>query len=62
MHIREIVSNLQSYMNGKNSNLINSFIKKNEHCSKQLNYEKAANFRDKIRSLKKQIIPLKIFI
>ena len=50
---QEIVSNLQSYMNGKNSNLINTLIKEMNTASKELNYERAANFRDKIRSLEK---------
>ena len=50
---KEIVDNLLSYMNGKNSNLMNNLIKKMNTASKELNYEKAANFRDKIRSLEK---------
>ncbi|MDC3023961.1 excinuclease ABC subunit UvrC [Alphaproteobacteria bacterium] len=50
---KDIVNNLLIYMNGKDTNLINSLIKKMNIASKELNYEKAANFRDKIRSLEK---------
>ena len=50
---RDIVDNLLSYMNGKDKNLINDLIYKMNMASKDLNYEKAANLRDKIRSLEK---------
>ena len=49
-------------MNGKDTNLINSLIKKMNLASKELNYEKAASFRDKIRSLEKTHHVSKIFI
>ena len=39
-------------MNGKDNNLINSLIKMN-CAAKELNFEKAASLRDKIRSLEK---------
>ena len=48
---KEIVDSLLSYMNGKNKNLINSLITNMNKAAKELNYEKAANLRDKIRSL-----------
>ena len=40
-------------MNGKDKNLINDLIYKMNMASKDLNYERAANLRDKIRSLEK---------
>ena len=49
----DIVENLLSYMNGKDKNLINDLIHKMNMASKDLNYERAANLRDKIRSLEK---------
>tara|TARA_B100001248_G_scaffold226451_1_gene184454 strand:- start:44 stop:1849 length:1806 start_codon:yes stop_codon:yes gene_type:complete len=50
---KDIVDNLLSYMNGKDKNLINDLITKMNMASKDLNYERAANLRDKIRSLEK---------
>ncbi|MBF96964.1 MAG: excinuclease ABC subunit C [Pelagibacterales bacterium] len=50
---KEIVDGLLNYMNGKDSNLVNNLITKMNKASKELNYEKAANIRDKIRSLEK---------
>mgnify|MGYP001177410943 CR=1 FL=1 len=50
---KEIVDNLLIYMNGKDHNLINSLIKKMNFAAKELDYEKAAGIRDKIRSLEK---------
>ena len=40
-------------MNGKDKNIINDLIYKMNMASKDLNYERAANLRDKIRSLEK---------
>ena len=50
---KDIVDNLLSYMNGKDKNIINDLIYKMNMASKDLNYERAANLRDKIRSLEK---------
>ncbi len=48
-----IVDNLLNYMNGKSNNLLNRLINEMNEASQVLDYEKAANIRDKIRSLKK---------
>ena len=40
-------------MNGKDSNVINNLITNMNDASKELNFEKAASIRDKIRSLEK---------
>ena len=40
-------------MNGKDSNVINNLITNMNDASKELNFEKAASLRDKIRSLEK---------
>ena len=50
---KEIVDNLLNYMHGKDSNIINNLINSMNAASKQLNFEKAAGLRDKIRSLEK---------
>ena len=50
---KEIVDNLLSYMNGKDSNVINNLITNMNDASKELNFEKAASLRDKIRSLER---------
>ena len=49
----EVVNNLLKYMTGKDNNLVSNLINAMNRASKELNFEKAANIRDKIRSLEK---------
>ena len=50
---KTIVDSLLNYMNGGGSYILNNLINTMNKASKELNYEKAANIRDKIRSLER---------
>ena len=49
----KIVDNLESFLLGKESKVLKNLIKEMHRLSENLNYEKAAFYRDKIRSLEK---------
>ncbi len=48
-----LVKSLESYFAGKDSKIINNLITKMSESSKNLSFEEAAQFRDKIRALEK---------